>query len=112
MVYLYMATIKDKRWRYTGKATVSDKEPSSAPPLPFPPPLHLKTRKNKTKSTHNLCFEQTYEKYQNFLSENFYYLVVKFSVYLNRRVFVIYQNGLDDPKENENTNCSMMKYVL
>ena len=22
-------------------------------------------------STHNLCFEQKYEKYQNFLSENF-----------------------------------------
>ena len=32
-------------------------------------------------STHNLCFEQKYEKYQNFLSENFHFLVVKFSVY-------------------------------
>ena len=40
-------------------------------------------------STHNLCFEQKYEKYQNFLSENFPFLVVKFSVYLNRRVFVM-----------------------
>ena len=40
-------------------------------------------------STHNLCFEQKYEKYQNFLSENFFFLVVKFSVYLNRRVFVM-----------------------
>ena len=40
-------------------------------------------------STHNLCFEQTYKKYQNFLSENFHFLVVKFSVYLNRRVFVM-----------------------
>ena len=40
-------------------------------------------------STHNLCFEQKYEKYQNFLSGNFlFFLVVKFSVYLNRRVFV------------------------
>ena len=38
---------------------------------------------------HNLCFEQKYEKYQNFLSENFLFLVVKFSVYLNRRVFVM-----------------------
>ena len=38
-------------------------------------------------STHNLCFEQKYEKYRNFLSENF--LVVKFLVYLNRHVFVI-----------------------
>ena len=36
-------------------------------------------------STHNLCFEQNYEKYKNFLSENFHFLVVKFSVYLNRR---------------------------
>ena len=40
-------------------------------------------------STHNLCFEQKYEKYQNFLSENFICLVVKFKVYLNRRVFVM-----------------------
>ena len=36
-------------------------------------------------STHNLCFEQKYEEYENFLSENFHFLVVKFSVYLNRR---------------------------
>ena len=40
-------------------------------------------------STHNLCFEQKFEKYQKFLSENFSFLVVKFSVYLNRRVFVM-----------------------
>ena len=31
-------------------------------------------------STHNLCFEQKYEKYQNFLFENFHFLVVKFSI--------------------------------
>ena len=42
-----------------------------------------------TKSTHNLCFEQKYEEYQNFLSENFNFLVVKFSVNLNRHVFVM-----------------------
>ena len=41
-------------------------------------------------STHNLCFEQKYEKILEFLSENFHFLVVKFSVYLNRRVFVMY----------------------
>ena len=35
-------------------------------------------------STDNLCFEQEYEKYQNFLSENFRFLVVKFSIHLNR----------------------------
>ena len=29
------------------------------------------------------------KKYQNFLSENFHVLVVKFSVYLNRQVFVM-----------------------
>ena len=40
-------------------------------------------------STHNLCFEQKYEKYQNFLSDNFHFLVVKFSIYLNRHVFVM-----------------------
>ena len=38
-------------------------------------------------STHNLCFEQKYEKYQGFSSENFQFLGVKFSIYLNRRVF-------------------------
>ena len=39
---------------------------------------------------HNLYFEQKYEKYQNFLSENFQFLGVKFSIYLHRRVFVIH----------------------
>ena len=41
-------------------------------------------------STHNQCFEQKYEKYRTFLSENFHFLVVKLSVYLNRHVFVMY----------------------
>ena len=40
-------------------------------------------------STHNLCFELKYDKYQNFLSENSHFLVVKFPVYLNRHVFVM-----------------------
>ena len=40
--------------------------------------------------THNICFEQKYKKYQDFLSENFHFLVVKFSVYLNRHVFVMF----------------------
>ena len=40
-------------------------------------------------STHNLCFEHKYEKYQNFLSETFHFLLVKISVYLNRHVFVM-----------------------
>ena len=41
-------------------------------------------------STHNLCFEQEYEKYQNFYLKKFHFLVVKFSVCLNRRVFVMW----------------------
>ena len=41
-------------------------------------------------STHNLCLEQTYEKYQNFLSEKFQFLEVNVSIYLNRCVFVIF----------------------
>ena len=33
----------------------------------------------------SMFFEQKYEKYQRFLSENFLFLEVKFSIYLNRR---------------------------
>ena len=40
-------------------------------------------------STLNLCFQQKQEKYQTFLSENFHFLVIKFSVYLNRHVFLM-----------------------
>ena len=40
-------------------------------------------------STYNLCFEQKYEKISEFLPENFQILVVKFSIYLNRRVFAM-----------------------
>ena len=41
-------------------------------------------------STHNLCFEQKYEKYPIFfLSENFMFFEVKFSLYLKRPVFVM-----------------------
>ena len=47
-------------------------------------------RRGGSNEYHNLCFEQKYEeKKKNFLSENFKFLVVKFSVYLNRRVFVM-----------------------
>ena len=41
-------------------------------------------------SIHNLWFEQKYEKYQIFLSENFHFWEVKFSVYLIRHVFVMH----------------------
>ena len=40
-------------------------------------------------STHNLCFEQKYEKKSEFLSENFQFWVAKFSIYLNRPVFIM-----------------------
>ena len=40
--------------------------------------------------THNLWFEQEYEKYQIFLYENFLFLVVKISLFLNRRAFVFF----------------------
>ena len=44
----------------------------------------------------NLCFEQKCEKYQKFLSENFQFLEVKFSIYLNRRVFVMISSHLKE----------------
>ena len=40
-------------------------------------------------STYNPCFEQKYEKNISFSSENVQDLEVKFSIYLNRRVFVM-----------------------
>ena len=56
------------------------------------------TRKNRLgeavlTNIHNLCFEQKYEKHQSFLSENFQFLVVNFSIYLNKRVFVMRSVG-------------------
>ena len=44
-------------------------------------------RRGGSNEYHNLCFEQKHEKYQIFLSKNNHFLVVKFSVYLNSRVF-------------------------
>ena len=45
---------------------------------------------------------QKYGEYQNFLSEIFHFLVVKFSVYLNRRVFVMEYNLQYDGVRNDN----------
>ena len=39
--------------------------------------------------THNLCFEQKYEKCQNFLSENFPFLVVKYSRAFVMKIYVV-----------------------
>ena len=46
-------------------------------------------RRGGSNEYHNLCFEQKYEQYQNFYLKTFSFLVVKFSIYLNRRVFVM-----------------------
>ena len=43
------------------------------------------------KGTRNVCFEQKFEKYQSFLSENFQFLEVKISTYLYRHLFVMRQ---------------------
>ena len=43
-------------------------------------------------STNNLCFEQKFENYKNFYLKTFSFLVVKISIYLNRRVFVMARN--------------------
>ena len=40
-------------------------------------------------NTHNLCFVQKYEKYQSFFYLKNQFSEVKFSVYLNSRVFVM-----------------------
>ena len=66
-------------------------------------------------SAHNPCFEQKYEIYQSFLSENFQFLKVKFSIYLNRRVFVMErsdQDGISSSHRLENnpevlTGCNV-----
>ena len=44
-------------------------------------------------TSYNLCFEHKYEKNLSFLSEKkISFLVAKFAVYLNRRVFVMLSN--------------------
>ena len=58
-------------------------------------------------STHNLCFEQKYEKYQSFLSENFQFLDVKFSIYLNRRVFVMCRQRRTRSTCNSRVHCPL-----
>ena len=54
------------------------------------------TRKNRLTeavlmSTTIFVLSRTMKQYQSFLSENFQVLEVKFSIYLNRRVFVMSQ---------------------
>ena len=70
-------------------------------------------------STYNLCFEQEYEKCRNFFSENFPFLVVKFSIYLNRCVFVMWSDftikwflALMSCVESEDTDQSVYPHSL
>ena len=58
-------------------------------------------------STHNLCFEQKFEKYQSFVSENFQFLEVKFSIYLNRRVFIMNYEYTGCNVDNFNSLCQL-----
>ena len=54
---------------------------------PLEPP-----RRGGSNEYHNLCFEQKYEKFPEFLFEKFQFLMVKFSMYLNnlnRHVFIM-----------------------
>ena len=59
--------------------------------------------------THNLCFEWKYEKYQSILSVNFQFLEVKFSIYLNRRVFVMTSPGGRVCKSNIRMKCKILR---
>ena len=58
--------------------------------------------------THNLCFGQKYEKYQSILFENFQFLEVKFSIYLNRRVFVMKFKQVSIYKKIVDTNETVL----
>ena len=74
-------------------------------------------RRGGSNKYHNLCFEQKYEKYQSFLPEKFHFLVVKFSIYLNRRVFVMNTQNLYyivcyiRRGRRVNLKCSQKKYL-
>ena len=63
-------------------------------------------------SAHNLCFEQKYEKYQSFLSENFQFLEVKFSINLSRRVYVISTSWPKNEYELIKMKANWLKYDL
>ena len=51
-------------------------------------------------STQHLCFEQKFEKYQNFLSKFFHFLVVKVSIYLKRCLFIMSRIGIINLKDS------------
>ena len=58
-------------------------------------------------STHNLSFEQNMKNIRIVLSEHFPFLAVKFSIYLNRRVFVMNKASYShepNPSSTRDTN--------
>ena len=59
-------------------------------------------------STHNLCFEQKYEKYHSFLSENFKFMKEKFSIYLNRCVFIMTVYLIAQPVKSPSFLCGIL----
>ena len=56
------------------------------------------------------------KKYQSFLSENFQFLEVKFSIYLNRRIFVMQRQintaGLRVCIKNRNYSCKVVRTLF
>ena len=63
-------------------------------------------------STNNLCFEQKYENYQNFSSESFHFLVVKFSMYLNRHVFIKFTSENIPSQISANISHKQLTHVV
>ena len=60
--------------------------------------------------TTSSCFEQKYDKYQISFSENFHFLVVKFPVYLNRHVFVMF--GVLHPFQHYLSHIEMKEVII
>ena len=60
-------------------------------------------------STRKLCFEQKSEKYQSFLSENFQLFRDDFSIYLNRRAFIM---NLGVPNEYSEQSSRLHRLIL
>ena len=71
-------------------------------------------------STYNLCFEQKFVKYQNFYLKtfSFFLFLVKFSIYLNRHVFVhemafgVYENSKDTVEAAQHDKNLITKIYL
>ena len=62
-------------------------------------------------STHNLRFEQKYENIRIIFPENFQFLEVKFSIYLNRCVFVMERLGTTSQNKWPNGKIKIMLCV-